>query len=178
MKSLKKTNINQTQWSNLYKCSKTKGSPEDAIDNLNCLDVSLSSLFLSRIVKPVGGWVPGTLSAINYMRTVKNTIYSHADKCWISDKNYADLEKKITDSVDTLLKDKVIQFEEAFKSTIEEWLGKSKELMTSRDNVLQYLQVSNIVYTFTIYKGFQVQQQECTISFKSLKNTSSFLRMT
>ena len=110
------------------------------MNSFAALDVTLASVFLSSIVKPVQGWQLKTHEALCYMRTVKNTVYSHTNKCWISDDVYCELEARINENINIILADNLINFEDKFKRKIEDWLSKSKDLMTSRDDVLKYLQ--------------------------------------
>ena len=138
---LRQKGLNGNQVSLLYFSTKlTDQQPADAVNSFAALDVTLASIFLSFIVKPNQGWQPKTKEALNYMRTVKNTVYSHTNKCWISDDVYSSLEARINDHINVILSDGLINFSDKFKRKIEDWLSKSKELMTSRDDVLKYLQ--------------------------------------
>ena len=137
---LRKKSLNSSQVSLLYFSTKlTDEQPADAVNSLQALDVTFASIFLSSVVKPCAGWNSETLKALQYMRTVKNTVYSHANKCWIDGDLYYSLETSINSHIHVILQDAVISFSDRFKSKLEDWLLKSKELMTSRDDVLKYL---------------------------------------
>ena len=137
---LRQKGLNGNQVSLLYFSTKlTDQQPSDAVNTFAALDVTLASIFLS-FTKPIQGWRPKTQEALCYMRTVKNTVYSHTNKCWISDDVYSSLETSINAHINVILADEMINFGEMFRKKIEDWLSKSKELMTSRDDVLKYLQ--------------------------------------
>ena len=138
---LRRKSLNSNQVSLLYFSTKlTDEQPSDAVNNLEALDVTFASIFLSSIVKPSKGWDSKTQEALKYMRSVKNTVYSHANKCWISDELYSTLEVSLNKHINVILQDDTVGFSHRFKMKLEDWLMKSKELMTSRDDVLKYLQ--------------------------------------
>lgn len=175
---LKQKGLNGNQISLLYFSTKlTDQQPADAVNTLAALDVTLASVFLSFIVKPKQGWQQKTQEALLYMRTVKNTVYSHTNKCWISDDDYISLEASINDHINVILADESICFEEKFKRKIEDWLIKSKELMTSRDDVLKYLQ-GEMKHDLVRIKEDQIRlldkTEEQTDLLKSLVKAKSF----
>ena len=144
---LKQKKINQSQVALLYHDTKlADDQPTDAVETLESLDITLASLFLLYIVKPVHGWNENTLKSFNLMRTFKNKIYSHANKCWISDEQYQTIENKIIQSLHCIMNDQTISFECGFIEKIEDWLVKSKELINSRGKYLKSTEIYDFLY--------------------------------
>eukprot|EP00116_Pleurobrachia_bachei_P003375 sb/3463637/ len=128
-RKLRQRNLNSSQLSLL------------STTGLDGVDITLGSLLLIHVVKPHGGWGPGGLvEAVNHIRSIKNTVYSHTSKCWLRDSEYNDLERGLVESIGVVLGNSKIVFLPEFSEKILNWINRTGELISSRDDVLHSLQ--------------------------------------